>query len=126
MFILCETSSLLMLLRIAPDMFTSDAYECKTIREVHNEIVQTTKFKSKYPWTRVMRAKIKPLFLSIAQKKKEAVYFDTIRALNRIGTINLNTYKYFDLSYQGMKVESYALTLNYRISSGDKDLVAYI
>jgi hypothetical protein len=51
MVILCDTSSILMLLRIAPDMFTDERYECKAIRDVHDEIVQTTKFKTKYPWT---------------------------------------------------------------------------
>lgn len=43
MFILCDTSSILMLLRIAPEMFTDDRYECGTIREVHDEIIRTTK-----------------------------------------------------------------------------------
>lgn len=40
MFILCDTSSILMLLCIAPEMFIDERFECITIREVHDEIVR--------------------------------------------------------------------------------------
>lgn len=40
MFILCDTSSILMLLRIEPDMFKDERFKCKTIREIHEEIVK--------------------------------------------------------------------------------------
>lgn len=126
MLILCDTSSILMLLRIAPDMFINDAYECKTMREIHDEIARTTKFKTKYPWTQGMRAKIKPIILNQEQKKREARYFDTVRILNRVGTENLKTGRIFDLSFVDLKLISHALTLDYRISSGDRELVQFV
>lgn len=125
MFILCDTSSILMLLRIAPDMFTDDRYECKTIRDVHDEIVRTTKFKSKYPWTRELKAKVKPLSLTDAQKNGETVIFETIRVLNSQDTINCKTERLFDLSREDMKVISHALALGYQITSGDQGLVQF-
>ena len=39
MFILSDTSSILMLMRIAPDMFVDERFECKTIRDIHDEII---------------------------------------------------------------------------------------
>ncbi len=51
MYVLCDTSSVLMLLRIAPDIFVDERFECVTVKVVHDEIVGTTRFKSKYPWT---------------------------------------------------------------------------
>ncbi len=115
-----------MLLRIAPDMFINDAYECKTIREIHGEIARTTKFKTKYPWTQGMRAKIKPVILDQEQKNREARYFDAVWNLNRIGTENLKTGRLFDLSFVDLKVISHALTLDFRITSGDRELVQFV
>ena len=126
MFILCDTSAILMLLRIAPDMFINEAHECKTIREIHDEIVRTTKFKTKYPWTRGMRAKIRPVVLDQEQKEREAQYLEAVRTLNRIGTENLKAGRFFDLSFVDLKVISHALTLDYCISSGDRELVQFV
>jgi hypothetical protein len=125
MFILCDTSSILMLLQIAPDMFTDDQYECRTIREVHDEIVRTTRFKTKYPWTREMRVKIKTVVLNQEQKKTEQLFFDTIRTMNYEGTENQITGRLFDLSREDMRVISHALVLEYKITSGDRDLVQF-
>jgi len=64
MEILCDTCSILMLLRIAPQMFLDDTYQCCTIAEVRNEIFQTQKFKNKYPWREKFKDKIKPFAFS--------------------------------------------------------------
>lgn len=47
MIILCDTSSVVMLLRIAPEMFEDKRYGCVTIKEVYNELFATQKFKSR-------------------------------------------------------------------------------
>lgn len=125
MFILCDTSSILMLLQIAPDMFRNDQYGCKTIREIHDEIIQTTKFKSKYPWVKEIRSKVKPLVLNSDQKQKEELFFQVIRELNFQGTINQKTGKLFDLSYEDMKLISNALSLEYKVTTGDKGIVQF-
>lgn len=126
MFILCDTSSILMLLQIAPDMFTDDRYKCKTIRDVHDEIVRTTRFKTKYPWTREMRVKIKTVVLNQEQKKTEQLVFDTIRTMNYEGTENQITGRFFDLSREDISVISHALVLEYKITSGDRDLIQFV
>lgn len=126
MVILCDTSSILMLLRIAPEMFADPRYECKTIREVHDEIVQTMKFKTKYHWTLAMRNRIKVTILTEAQKRIEQQYHETIKTLNNTGTINRKTGKLFDLSRVDMKVVSHCITLGCSVSSGDNDLKEFI
>jgi hypothetical protein len=125
MFILCDTSSILLLLRIAPDMFVIADFECCTIREIHDELIRTTKFKTKYPWIHDKRPKLKPLMLTDEQKKSEKTYFEAINSLYRNGTLNTKTDKFFDLSHEDMKVISTALTLEYQISSGDKGLMQF-
>ena len=125
MFILCDTSSILMLLRIAPNMFTDQRYGCKTIRQVHDEIIRTTKFKTKYPWTRQMRSKVKPVVLSKDQIQVEAMYFEVVRTLNYQGTVNRKTGRLIDLSREDMRLISHALALECKITSGDRDLVQF-
>jgi len=115
-----------MLLRIAPEIFTDHRYECKTIREVHDEIVQTTKFKTKYPWTREVRDRIQITVLTETQKRMEQQYHKTIKSLNYAGTMNEKTGKIFDLSRVDMKVVSHCITLGCSITSGDNDLKDFI
>jgi hypothetical protein len=114
-----------MLLRIAPDMFIDERFECKTIREVHEEIVRTTKFKTKYPWINELRAKVKPIILNEKQKLSESMFFEAINELNYQGTKNLKTGHLFDLSREDIRVISCALTLGYKITSGDRGLVQF-
>lgn len=122
MFILCDTSSILMLLQIAPDMFTDERYECKTIRDIHDEVVQTTKFKSEYPWVSQMRPNLRVTVPSEDQKKNEDLYFETIRHLNRERVYNAEKKRWVDLSWKDMKVLSHVLALECQISTGDDDL----
>ena len=125
MFILCDTSSILLLLRIAPDMFRDERFQCKTILDVHDEIFRTSKFKTKYPWIKELRARIKPIVLNEKQKVKEKEYFDAIKTIIDMGTINSKTNHLFDLSYTDMRVLSHALTLEYKITSCDRNLVQF-
>jgi hypothetical protein len=56
MFVVCDTCSLIMLLRIAPDMFADPRYRCVTIAPVFNEYVRTQRFKHRYPWREALRS----------------------------------------------------------------------
>lgn len=79
MFILCDTSSILLLLRIAPDMFRDERFQCKTILDVHDEIFRTSKFKTKYPWIKELRARI--LELSKVMFGMQDIYQDCFAEL---------------------------------------------
>ena len=125
MRVLCDTSVVLMLLRIAPDMFVDERYECVTVKEVHDEIVRTTKFKSKYPWTKELRSKIKIISVNKSKKERINLYFSAISELNNTGTINKTTGRLFDLSFTDRKIASSTLALGYKITSGDRDLVTF-
>ena len=90
MYILCDTCSILMLLRIAPDMFADKRYECVTIRQVWEEITQTQKFKSKYPWRKDYARHIQSLPKSTVetadyQLTLRAVYFHRNNLRRKLG-----------------------------------------
>ncbi|KPA09987.1 hypothetical protein MHK_009813 [Candidatus Magnetomorum sp. HK-1] len=64
MYILCDTCSVLMLIRINPEMFTRECFNCATTTEVQKELSRTQKFKTKYPWRNKYKKYIKPLKIS--------------------------------------------------------------
>jgi len=61
MVVLTDTCSVIMLLRIAPEMFSDERFGCVTIQAVHDEIKRTPKFKIKYPWRNEFLPKIKAI-----------------------------------------------------------------
>ena len=83
MNILCDTCSVLMLIRIAPDMFSDDRYECLTIQEVFRELFRTQKFKSRYPWREKYKPKVKALEKGLGSD--QANRYDYNRLNHKIG-----------------------------------------
>jgi hypothetical protein len=120
--ILYDTSAILMLLRITPTMFSDPRFECVTIRSIYEEITQTPKFRTKYPWLREMRSKIKSLPTSISDTDNVKLHYETITALNWSGDINPKTSRPFDLSKEDRMVVACAVANEYAISSGDTGL----
>jgi hypothetical protein len=114
-----------MLLRIAPNMFQDKRYGCVTLKEVHDEILGTQKFKSKYPWRTKYKDKLNPLSSSKMNSKEVTTFFTVIDELNKIGTVNKKTNRLFDLSHTDKKILAGALAFNYKITSGDYDLVQF-
>lgn len=58
MYIVADTCTILMLLRIEPNMLKDTRFECVTTQDVRNEILQTPKFKDSHPWRSEYRDKI--------------------------------------------------------------------
>ena len=125
MYILCDTCSVLMLIRIAPDMFIDKKYECVTISDVVKEIFRTQKFKNKYPWRKRYKSKIKPLSNPILRTNEFTLYYQANRSLIAEGVINRKTELYFDLSLVDQKIIACAQANTFRITTGDNDLIEY-
>ena len=125
MEILCDTCSILMLLRIAPQMFLDDTYQCCTIAEVRNEIFQTQKFKNKYPWREKFKDKIKPFAFSADEKRRYDAFLSTIDVVLDNHIENENNGKPFDLSPVDRKVIATALACGHKISSTDNALLDF-
>ena len=84
MYVLCDTSSIMMLIRIAPDIFIDERYRCCTINLVRGEIFQNSRFKEKYPWRDDYKDKIKGISAQLAEGKIASEYYETITTLERI------------------------------------------
>lgn len=125
MDILCDTSSIMMLIRIAPDMFLDKRYRCFTINLMRHEFFRNPKFKNKYPWRNDFKAKIQGLPSNFTNNADVSRYFEAIRLLIRNITINAKTGRPFDLSYVDQMFLACALVNGYKISTGDENLALF-
>ena len=78
MVVLQDTCAILMLLRIAPEMFTNPDFGCVTLASVQKEYVRKQEFKRKYPWRGDLAHHIQPhsdyqLKLKGFEKRKKQV-----------------------------------------------------
>lgn len=126
MNILCDTCSILMLIRIAPDMFIDKRFECLTIADVREELYQTQKFKSKYPWRLDFKNKIVTLGTTEVISGDFNLYLQAITSLIESGTINQRTQKFFNLSKVDKKFIACALAHNYEVTTTDNDLIDFL
>jgi len=120
--ILCDTSVILMLIRIAPDMFLDSDYECCTIRPVRDELFRTQKFKTKYAWRNEYKTHIRCLPMEIAESEDAKRYLDAIHSLTSHGTMNETTGRDFGLSHVDKAFLSCALANGFRISTGEVEM----
>jgi hypothetical protein len=125
MDILCDTSSIMMLIRIAPDMFVDQRYKCFTLNLMRHEIFRNPRFKKKYPWRNDFKSKIQGLPSHLTDNADVDRYFEVISLLIRNITINAQTGRPFDLSYVDQKFLACALANGYKISTGDKNLAFF-
>lgn len=126
MHILCDTCSVLMLIRIVPDMFIDSKYECGTITEVIHEIYRSARFKSKYPWRDHYKDKIKPISDSIIKTDNYSRVRQVVQLLIENGTVNPRTGKFFDLSRVDQIIAACVISNNYSVSTVDNNLMDFI
>jgi hypothetical protein len=122
MHILCDTSSILLLIRIAPEMFIDEQYECCTLREISDELFKSQKFKQRYPWRGNYKNKIKCLASQRVNNPNVKFYYDIISRLNETGTTNNCNGRFFSLSKVDMKLLACALANGFKLSTGDQGI----
>lgn len=126
MFILCDTSTVLMLLRIAPDMFIDPKYECLTLVEVKNEILRSTKFKNKYAWRLSYKNKLKVIGMTEYDKAEFKLTEQTIDSMLNNYLMNDITGHFFDLSSVDKKIAAYAICEQFNLATEDKSLKQFV
>lgn len=127
MILLCDTCSVLMLIRIAPDMFIDPKYECVTIKEVCDEMIRTPKFKTKYPWRIKYRSKLKPPGSTIENDQLIQKRYKIIDNLvETVGVMNKKTGRPYYLSRTDKTIAACALALNYGISTVEYELTEFL
>jgi len=126
MNVLCDTCSVLMLIRIAPDMFVDERFDCVTVQEVCEEIFRTQKFKTKYPWRTNYKNKIRPHSALKNAGEDFERSLDVIRLLVDAGEVSLKTGKSFGLSFIDKKIAAYVTAYKLDISSTDNSLIDFL
>ena len=126
MYILCDTCSVLMLIRIAPDMFCDERYECATIQEMIQEIFRTQKFKIRYPWRTKYKSKIKTLETSRVKQGDYELCLQTVINLVSAGKINKKTGRFFNLSSVDQKIAACSIAHGFKLTTVDNDLNDFV
>jgi hypothetical protein len=126
MNILCDTCSVLMLIRIAPDMFVDERFDCVTVQEVCEEIFRTQKFKTKYPWRTSYKDKIRPYGVLRNTGEDFALHLDVVRQIVDSGQTSLKTGRSFGLSSVDKKIAAYVTAYGLDISSTDNSLIDFL
>lgn len=125
MYVLCDTSSILMLIRIAPAMFTDARFNCVTLPEIREELYKTARFKSRYPWIIDYRKFVNPLTTTELADPEYRLQFSAVKMLVEAGAVNERTNKPFNLSDEDGRVVAFAATKKYEITTGDKNLIDF-
>lgn len=127
MVVLTDTCAVLMLLRIAPDMFRDKAYGCVTIQQVVDEIKKKPLFKQKYPWRSEYLHHIQSV---TAGRLKEGSFDEWYRDVCDVAkfTHNTRSRRYYaeDLSPVDKKIAAALLCLNATLCSGDANLIHFV
>jgi hypothetical protein len=126
MNILCDTCSVLMLIRIAPDMFIDERFDCVTVQEVCEEIFRTQKFKTKYPWRTNYKGKIRPYGALKDTGEDFELHLAVVKQLVDAGRTSLKTGKSFGLSFVDKKIAAYVTAYELDISSTDNSLIDFL
>jgi hypothetical protein len=125
MYILCDTSSLIMLIRIEPDMLIDSKYGCITVRQVWEEFTQTQKFKSKYPW----RAKYKASIRFLGQSMIDTVEYERALEIAKFAEKshrNARNGKSYGLSRADLEIAAIVIAHDFSICSTDRSLIDFL
>lgn len=115
-----------MLIRIAPEMFSDERYECTTIIDVKNEIYRTQRFKGKFPWRKDYKDKIRTLGATKLETEEYKENYRLVKNLLNNYILNEDTGQHIDLSLVDRKIAAYVITNKCKVSTGDKNLAAFI
>ena len=121
MIVLCDTCTVLMLIRIAPEMFCDERYECVTIQAVRREMFSTPRFKQKYPWQTEYKSKIKAV--STFKQDSQVASAVHMAAENNLNEVDGRPY---GLSHADKEVASYAVSNSWGVATGDGGLLCFL
>lgn len=121
MVVVCDTCALLMLLRIAPDMFEDPRYGCVTIHNVWEEFTRSARIGQKYPWRAELRGRVK----SIPQGELETAAFmgqTRLVAFLAQDELNARTGRPFHLSRTDQRVAATSLANDWEVCTVEYEL----
>jgi hypothetical protein len=125
MRILCDTCSLIMLIRIEPQMLADSRYGCLTVRQVWEEFTQTQKFQNKYPWRGKYKGNIRCLSQSMVDTADYQLVLKTVKAIEATQR-NQRTGKSYGLSRRDMEIAAIAIAHNFTFCSTDGNLIDFL
>jgi hypothetical protein len=125
MRILCDTCSILMLIRIQPAMLTDSRYGCVIVRQVWEEFFQTQKFKNKYPWRGNYKRQLNCLSQSAVVTKDYQLALKTAKIIESTQR-NTRNDKSYGLSRRDLEMAAIVIANNFSLCSTDISLIDFL
>lgn len=125
MHVLCDTCSVIMLLRIAPEMFLDARFECVTLNVVYHELRKQPRFKSKYPWLSGYLPKVRGLPQTQVETGEYHRNLVAARLVSETA-VNNRTKRHFDLSRVDTEVAAAVITHEYDVSTAEHNLEDFL
>lgn len=125
MHVLCDTCSVIMLLRIAPEMLIDPRFECATLQSVYRELRQQPRFKTRYPWLTEYLSKVRGLpqtTVDVGEFRRTLQVVRTLRDSVRSKRDN----RRFALSLTDMEVAAAVVAHEFDISTVERDLEEFL
>ena len=126
MTIIGDTCAILMLLRIAPDMFKDARYACATLPSVLIEIKRNQKFKSKYSWRNDYLHHIQTHPLTDLNARGFEANKKDVNAVCRQKRSSQGKYYIDVLSMVDRELAAALLCLDATLCSGDGNLASFV
>jgi hypothetical protein len=125
MRVLCDTCSVIMLLRIAPEMLLDPRFECVTLQAVYRELRQQPRFKTKYPWLAGYLPKVRGLRQTEVETVEYKRTLDVVR-ITRDTKRSSRDNRRFGLSQTDMEIAAAVVTHKHDISTVERDLEEFL
>ena len=115
--VLTDTCAVIMLLRIAPDMFQSPEYCCVMSYHIYDEFIKKKEFLEKYPW-RPLFSKYLKSAIQLGDLKRDKGYYGVVNVVKQYQ-------RNYGLSNKDCEIVAIALYKNFDFCSGDENLFTF-
>jgi len=120
--VLTDTNAVILLLRIAPEMFRDKRYNCVMPEYVYDEFVKKPEFKEKFPWRSQYKQFLKSE-ITIADACKHPQFKNTLNSVLHIAKARKNRENIkYGISKKDQEIVSVAIVFNFNFCCADKNL----
>ena len=123
--VITDTNAIILLLRIAPEMFQDARFGCVLPEYAYQEFIMKPEFKVLFPW-RERYKRFLNLGVSILDAQKHPQFPSALKTISLMSRIRPNRYgKYYGLSKKDQEILSVAVAFGYDLCTEDRNLALF-
>ena len=123
--VLTDTNAIVLLLRIAPEMFRDERFGCVLPEYAYQEFILKPEFKVLFPWRERYKHFLQ-LGVSILEAQKHPQFPSALKAISVMSRMRPNRYgKCYGLSKKDQEILSVAVAFCYALCTEDRNLALF-